>query len=120
MDPVRAPQQRSASHNSSGSSWGTPLLIIGLIAYVAGGLWTEHFRAEPNPLRAVTGWRWWITPIERNAFLRLPAIQGTLNGVHAFDAQTVWAVGAHGLIVGTTDGGKTWHRGAVLAARPSI
>src|SRR5262245_6797125 len=107
-------KQKSIARSAARWPWGTPLLIISLIAYVAGGLWTEHFRTQPDPLRPVKGWRWWITPVERNAFLRLPAIQGTLNGVHAFDAQTVWAVGAHDLIVGTADGGRTWRRGAVL------
>lgn len=42
-----------------------------------------------------------------------------LNGLHFVDAKTGWAVGEYGVLLGTTDGGKTWNvqrRGGQQAA----
>src|SRR6266404_2060892 len=119
-DSLNSQAKVTATPKHSRSLWALVLLGVGLVVATSGGLWSDRFAPPPDPLRPVTGLRWWFTPVERNAFLRLPAVQGTLFGISAVDAKTIWAVGAHGLIVGTTDAGKTWHRGTVLAAPPSI
>lgn len=35
---------------------------------------------------------------------------GRLRGLHAVDGQTAWATGSKGVVIRTTDGGKTWVR----------
>lgn len=99
---------------------GPLLLLIGVALTVAGGLWTDRFQPLPDPGKAVTGLRWWFTPVERNAFMRMPAIQGHLYGVDALSADVVWAVGERGLIIGTTDGGRTWRRGTIVSGAPAV
>jgi photosystem II stability/assembly factor-like uncharacterized protein len=98
---------------------GPLLLLLTVVLAVVGGLQTDRFQTLPDPLRAATGLRWWLTPVERNAFMRIPTIQGTLHGIHALSADVVWAVGNDGLIVGTTDGGRTWKRGTIVPGAPA-
>jgi photosystem II stability/assembly factor-like uncharacterized protein len=52
---------------------------------------------------------WWTRPIERNTFMRLTVVAGSLPSVDFVDGQRGWAVGEAGTIVGTTDGGVSWH-----------
>ena len=100
------------------ASFAGPLLIAASMALtVLGGWYTDVRRPLPNPLQPVAGLRWWFTPVERNAFMRLPAVTGDLYAVDATDdGQVIWAVGEQGLIVGTTDGGRTWRRGRIVPA----
>jgi photosystem II stability/assembly factor-like uncharacterized protein len=53
--------------------------------------------------------RWFLEPIERNRFLRLPTVPSNLCSV-TFTADGIrgWAVGTGGTIVATVDGGNTW------------
>jgi KAP family P-loop domain/Photosynthesis system II assembly factor YCF48 len=53
------------------------------------------------------------SPIEKNAFKRLPAIGGTLKDVFVLPSAKggntlIWTVGSGGLILHSVDGGKTW------------
>ena len=68
---------------------------------------------RPNPLSPVQTLSpdWWRFPVERNAFKRLPVIDGELNAVHAHPGgRDIWAVGNAGLIVHSADGGRAWER----------
>jgi photosystem II stability/assembly factor-like uncharacterized protein len=88
-----------------------------MLLVVAGGWHTDVRRPLPHPLQPIEGLRWWYTPLERNAFMRMPVVTGDLFAVDAAnDGQVIWAVGEKALIVGTTDGGRTWRRGRVVPA----
>ena len=84
------------------------------IALFAGGVAGLLQPPRPDPFQVITPWTsldWWQYPIERNAFKRLPVIDGMLNDVFTLpDKQHVWAVGNGGLIVHSSDGGKTWQQ----------
>lgn len=111
-------QQKSITRvrKSRSAIFAGPLLIaLSLVLVVAGGWYTDVRRPLPDPLRPLEGLQWWFTPVERNAFMRMPVVIGDLYAVDASDdGQVLWAVGEKTLIVGTTDGGRTWRRGKVL------
>ncbi|HEY1397050.1 YCF48-related protein, partial [Roseateles sp.] len=52
---------------------------------------------------------WWRHPVERHAFLRLPAVRGSFTSM-AVDASghRWWLAGDGGAVVATTDGGASW------------
>ncbi|MET0987678.1 MAG: YCF48-related protein [Steroidobacteraceae bacterium] len=90
-------------------------LGVAFVLVILGAWYTDVHRPLPNALEPVTGLRWWFTPVERNAFMRMPVIEGNLHALDASaDGRVVWAVGEQGLIIGTRDGGRTWMRGTVL------
>lgn len=60
----------------------------------------------------------WII-LRDDDFGREDGIEGDLNGVHFTDAQNGWAVGFGGLILHTTDGGKTWTKKEIQMPRPA-
>ena len=97
-------------------------LGVAFVLVILGAWYTDVHRPLPNALEPVTGLRWWFTPIERNAFMRMPVIEGDLHALDASaDGRVVWAVGEQGLIIGTRDGGRTWMRGTVLLGdAPSV
>jgi photosystem II stability/assembly factor-like uncharacterized protein len=59
------------------------------------------------------------TILRDDDFGRNDGIEGDLQGVHFKDAQTGWAVGFGGLILHTTDGGKTWVKKEIEMPRPA-
>ncbi len=78
------------------------IMVFGAANQTPGG---DSFAPAPSLLTA-SGW---IEPIERNRFLRLPAIRANLNAVtFNADGRRGWAVGEAGTIVHTDDGGETW------------
>ena len=96
--------------------FGAALLIFSLSTFLA-------FIQKPrsNAYAAVNTFTldWWQYPIERNAMLRLPVITGDLNGVFALPStDKVWAVGDGGLILHSTDGGRTWEQQTVQSGSP--
>ena len=48
------------------------------------------------------------TILRNDDFVRKDGVEGDLRAVHCVDAKHAWAVGFGGLILQTTDGGKTW------------
>src|SRR5262245_27579843 len=74
------------------------LLGLGILIAVLGSLWTERFRSLPPPLESRSAIQKFFTPVERNAFMRMPVIQGDLSAIDALKtAPVVWAVGSGGL-----------------------
>jgi len=65
----------------------------------------DPFAAQPKLFSR----QWLREPIERNRFLRLSIVGSDLSGL-AFtsDGQRGWAVGDHGTILSTHDGGGSW------------
>lgn len=107
----------SASGTAFRHHTGAALFLAAILAVCALAWWTDRVRPLPNPYESVEGLRWWITPVERNGFMRLPAVQGDIADVRALpDSETVWAVGEGGLIIGTNDGGRSWQRGRIVAS----
>lgn len=70
-----------------------------------------------RPPRWFVSMTWWRYPLEWNAANRLPKIECTLNAIQALPNSTsIWAVGNKGMVVNSTDGGKTWTRKGVGTA----
>ncbi|MGH8536010.1 MAG: YCF48-related protein [Gammaproteobacteria bacterium] len=88
--------------------------IACLIGFAGGAWWSWRYAPLPDPFQPAesrTFWQWLTTPIEENAFRRLPVIGGGLSGVFALKGtEHVWAVGYGGLIVHSTDAGETWEQ----------
>lgn len=62
-----------------------------------------------RPAQSLFDWRWWIEPIETNAFARRPAIDAYLRGVAiAPDGRTALAAGLDGTLLRSGDAGITW------------
>ena len=73
------------------------------------------FRQDPRPdpyaAPRFPSAAWWASPVETNAYKRVPVVRPGLNGVFALDGtDEVWAVGGGGLVLHTADGGATWER----------
>ncbi len=88
------------------------LLGAALLLAALAGAWLQPLRPLPRVQADSTpaAFDWWAYPLESNAALRLPAIQGNLRGVFALDARQVWVVGTGGLILHSPDGGDTWRQ----------
>src|ERR1700682_1830848 len=67
---------------------------------------------RPDPLRPPRWFAsggWWRYPLEWNAASRLPKIECGLNAIQAVpNTSSVWAVGNKGMVVASSDGGRTW------------
>ena len=80
------------------------LVVLGRTAR-SQRLKSDPFAAEP---RRWSG-QWLREPLERNRFLRNPIVGSDLSGLtFTSDGQRGWAVGEHGTILSTRDGGASW------------
>lgn len=89
--------------------WSSRRLTVGIAVAIAIGstFWAVTTPLHPDPYHVQSWFERLIYPQETNAFLRLPAIDATINDVH-IDGETIWAVGSGGLIVHSSDGGRCW------------
>lgn len=89
--------------------WIIALLLLALATWFA-----EQQQATRDPFAPPPAWTtpaWWVEPIERNAFLRLPSISTDLNDIHfTDDGLRGWVVGRDGTILATRNGGASWTR----------
>ncbi len=94
-----------------------------LIAFAGAAWWSWRYAPLPDPFEPAesqTWWQWLTTPIERNAFRRLPVVTGDLNGVFALKGTDhVWAVGDGGLILHSADGGESWEQQSDIDWNPA-
>ena len=68
-------------------------------------------RADPFQPVSPGSADWWLYPVERNAFKRLPTILDDLHDAFVLPGtQKIWVVGAAGLIAHSADSGRTWNR----------
>ena len=58
------------------------------------------------------------TVLRKDDFMRNDGVEGHLQDVEFIDAMNGWAVGSQGLILQTTDGGKTWTKKEIEMERP--
>lgn len=88
--------------------------IACLMVFVGAAWWSWRYAPLPDPFEPAeprTFWQGLTTPIEENAFRRLPVITGDLKGVFALKGTDhVWAVGDGGLILHSADGGESWEQ----------
>ena len=87
-------------------------------------LWQSPRPDALRPPRWVASIAWWRYPLEWNAANRLPKIECSLNAIQAVPNTTsVWAVGNKGMVVTSSDGGRTWTKKspdqAALATSPT-
>ena len=98
---------------------GSVLVAAGLIAASVGALVAlpEHgaglrsWIGAPLPGRdARVGFlRWWVTPIEKNAFARRIPTTASLNDLAAMgDGRTIFVVGDNGTLLESVNAGGTW------------
>jgi len=105
----------------SGTS-GTPrvqnaflyLALFALAVFVAAAwaAWRYAPLRDPyEPASQRSFGQWLVSPLERNAFMRLPVVGRDLVSVFALrGTQHIWATGDDGLILHSPDGGETWER----------
>ncbi len=95
-----------------------------LLVFVGAAWWSWRYTPLPDPFEPAesrTFWQRLTTPIEENAFRRLPVITGDLNGVFALKGTDhVWAVGDGGLIVHSADGGESWEQQSEIDWSPAV
>ena len=98
---------------------GSGLIAMGLIAAVVGALVAlpEHgavlrsWIGAPLPGRheRVEALRWWVTPIEKNAFTRRFTTTAALNDLAVMDdGWTIFVVGDDGTLLKSVNAGATW------------
>ena len=98
---------------------GSGLIVVGLITVAVGMLVAlpEHGAAlrswigAPFPGRHERiGWlRWWVTPVETNAFARRFTTTATLNDFAVMDdGRTMLVVGDNGTLLVSVNAGATW------------
>jgi len=121
-----AMRKRGPEKPSSGGIKGLGFQLIpntlagAFVLILVGALITEFLVPLPDPFHPPTGLRWWFAPFERNAFMRVPAVDERLNAVETLpNSPLAWAVGDHGLIIRSTDGGRTWSRGEITTTQPT-
>ena len=116
----------AASSEPSGQArarWLGLLAIACLVVFGVAAWWSWRYAPLPDPFEPTesrTFGQWLTTPIEENAFRRLPVITGDLHGVFAVKGTDhVWAVGDGGLIVHSADGGESWEQQADIDWSPT-
>ncbi len=107
---VKEPSEISGRSSSSGSRLLFFILIA--LALFTGATYVAFQQSpKPDPYAKSTLWESFYYPQEKNAFMRLPVINGTLNDIFVLpEGKRLWAVGNQGLIVYSLDGGKTWQQ----------
>ncbi|HEY5674642.1 MAG TPA: YCF48-related protein [Malonomonas sp.] len=95
-----------------------PLLSVRLWSFLAAVLLllistviAFNQNPHPNPLTPLklTSSDYWRYPLERNAFKRLPLIDANLNDLFLLPGtELLWAVGSGGMILHSSDGGRSW------------
>lgn len=87
--------------------WLAAAVAVFAVATVTAILQPPH----PDAYRTVrTGsLDWWLYPIERNAFRRLPYVGAPINDVFQLEGtEKLWAVGEDGTIIQSDDAGRSW------------
>ena len=119
---MSAPQSSAAAPQGPRKRRWLALAVLAtyVIAVAVGGIYTDHIRPLPDPTKPVSGWRWWVTPHEQNAFMRMPVITGRLNGMAVSpDGQSLVLVGDEDFLLSSPDAGRTWIRGTLTTGDPA-
>ena len=119
---IESSQERSDGSNTSAPPRRMrplPFILATLLAIAATVLaYMQPLRPdalhEPHAFTPA----WFVYPIEHNAFARIPVITAEPRAVFALpDGQHVWAAGRGGLVVRSSDGGRTWANTVLNVAR---
>ncbi len=107
---IKTPSDKVGSKSNSGPR--LLFFIVIALALFAGASYIAFQQApKPDPYTKSTLWESFYYPQEKNAFMRLPVINGNLNDIFVLpDGEKLWAVGNKGLIVYSSDGGKIWQQ----------
>lgn len=89
------------------------LSALALFGTATAGASTQGFRDDPTrPPRMIFSMGWWQQRLEQNAVRRLPEIQGNILGISLVPGTgALWICGTDGLLLKSTDGGRTWEDG---------
>lgn len=94
-------------------------LAIGLVLAVGATFLAIVQEPRENPHLPPSRWKWFMSPIQRNAFLRAPIVTSHLWSIYARpDGRSIWA-GGGGLILRSTDGGRTWTQSRIVRVAAS-
>ena len=112
----------STSSNGSGHSRFSlrgVLFSLAALIFVGSTFFAYTQDPRPDPFSPASTFDWFRYPLEYNAFRRLPVVTGTINAVFAVKRTTdVWAVGDRGLILHSSDGGKSWEQQNIGSPKP--
>jgi photosystem II stability/assembly factor-like uncharacterized protein len=128
VGPVESPKgpkgpsvvSRARAALASTTARSRMVLLVGLGLALAATVIAYVQPLRPDALRTPNrlSWRWWISPVERNAFVRVPHSSEEPHAVFTLpDGKHVWAAGAGGMVLRSSDGGRTWSD-AVLSTTP--
>jgi len=107
---VRHPHTMSGERQRSTRNLKSTALIVS-VGFILFSIFAFQQAPRDNPFASPSLVESIFFPQEKNAFMRLPAINTAINGIHASaDGRLVWAVGDGGLIVHSRDGGVTWQQ----------
>jgi photosystem II stability/assembly factor-like uncharacterized protein len=113
-------KQRAISRYARLTSPEHGRLLIALTALaIAATSFALAFRQtiRPDPFRPATLAERLLYPMQANAFAQGQVIRSDLRTVFALpDGEHVWAAGSGGLLLRSTDGGRTWEKGVVVEA----
>lgn len=88
--------------------------IVGLTLLIIGTVMALRQDPVPDPWRPLRGWEWWHSPIERNAWRRLPTIDSDLMCLFALSAEErIWVGGSEGFLAYSENGGHDWVQGRI-------
>ena len=106
-------KRKSSSSTSwqffSRKAWFFAALVIFIISTIFAFL--QPPRRNPFDAKSFHGVRWFLHPIERNAFRRLPVITSAINDIFVVPGtKRTWIAGVGGLLVYSDDGGVHWEQ----------
>lgn len=96
--------------------------VIALALLMTGTLWMHFQPGVPDPLRPVEAFsrQWWLYPVERNAFMRLPLVSNEPDKLFVLPNSThAWVGGGEpsAVLLHTADLGETWEAITVASSQ---
>jgi hypothetical protein len=116
MSAAPSPKSSTISFSSNKLSPGRLsrrglFFTLAVILFAVATLIAYRQEPRPDPFSPTSTFDWFRYPIEQNAFRRLPYISSDLRSIFALKGtKQVWVIGARGLILHSSDGGKSWEQ----------
>jgi photosystem II stability/assembly factor-like uncharacterized protein len=111
---MSAPQKKMGTapvnkKRTSPALWFTAAFVIFMVSRDAA--YKQTPRPDPFQPAQFLSLDWWRYPLEKNASARLPSLSADLQAVFVLpEANALWAVGKGGMIIHSSDGGRTWEQ----------
>lgn len=117
---MSAPQKKMGTapvnkKRTSPALWFTAAFVLFVVS--SNAAYKQTPRPDPFQPAKFLSFDWWRSPIEKNASTRLPSLTTDLQAVFVLpDATSMWAIGKGGMIIHSTDSGRTWEQQKITRA----